>query len=453
MNILLINPWITDFAAFDLWDRPLGLLYVGAFMEARGHSVRLVDCMDRFQDGRGHKLNAHSGKHSTGKFHREIIEKPACFSHVPRYFTRYGIPVDLFKELLVDCPKPDAILVTSIMTYWYPGAFQAIELAREAYPEAPIFLGGIYATLCTEHAKAESGADYVIAKSSPEKIITAVEERTGIKGDGDIPSTQFGNWPEPLWGHYDNLPHAVVMTARGCPMRCTVCASRQLFDGFERRSPESAVASILSLAERGVRDIAFADDALLINADNYAAPMFEKLASHGAPVRLHTPNGLHVREITSEIAVLMKRAGVVTVRLSLESSSDERASDFSSKVSLEDFRLGAARIYDAGFAKKDVGAYILAGLPGQTLDEVIASAEFARSCSVAVKPALFSPVPGTSEFDKAVSAGMIAQDDDPLLQNNTLRTIDWLENGSDGYNEFRKLLTTQNREILQADEA
>ena len=51
MNALLINPWITDFAAYDFWNRPLGLLYVGAFLHQRGHSVRIVDCMDRFQDG------------------------------------------------------------------------------------------------------------------------------------------------------------------------------------------------------------------------------------------------------------------------------------------------------------------------------------------------------------------------------------------------------------------
>ena len=29
-KILLVNPWIYDFAAYDLWVKPLGLLYIGA---------------------------------------------------------------------------------------------------------------------------------------------------------------------------------------------------------------------------------------------------------------------------------------------------------------------------------------------------------------------------------------------------------------------------------------
>ena len=32
-DVLLIEPWITDFAAFDLWRKPLGLLCVGALLE------------------------------------------------------------------------------------------------------------------------------------------------------------------------------------------------------------------------------------------------------------------------------------------------------------------------------------------------------------------------------------------------------------------------------------
>ena len=45
-NILLINPWIYDFAAHDLWSKPLGLLLLGGFLRERGYEVRLLDCLD-----------------------------------------------------------------------------------------------------------------------------------------------------------------------------------------------------------------------------------------------------------------------------------------------------------------------------------------------------------------------------------------------------------------------
>ncbi len=317
MNIVLINPWVTDFAAYDFWMKPLGLLYVGAFLSLRGHNVRLIDCMDRFQDSGGWEIAGKFNKFGTGKFHREIIEKPLCLEHVPRHFNRYGIPLDLFRKLMTDSPRLDVVLVTCSMTYWYDGAFTAVSLVHELLPDVPVLLGGIYARLCTDHALKFSGADAVITESFPSRIIDSVECVTNEHGNGSDIDDHFSSWPDPLWSLYSQLSSAVAMTSRGCAMNCTVCASRQLFDGFERCDPIEAAKSIIRLAERGVKDVAFSDDALLFDTQNYANPMFEELAISGAPVRLHSPNGLHVREITPETAQLMKRAGMVTIRLSL----------------------------------------------------------------------------------------------------------------------------------------
>ena len=84
------------------------------------------------------------------------------------------------------------------------------------------------------------------------------------------------------------------------------------------------------------------------------------------------------------------------------------------------------------------------GLPGQTYEEVIDTIEFVSDAGVNIRPALFSPVPGTVEFDRAVHTGMIRYDDDPVLHNNTIRTVDWFEGGNDGYNEFIKLVSDAN---------
>ena len=147
MQILLVNPWITDFAAYDFWIKPQGLLYTGAFLRERGHDLRLIDCLDRFQPGAGTDPICHHGRFNTGKFHREPIAKPAPLATVPRRFARYGIPRDRFVQLLLDGPRPDVVLVTSVMTYWYQGVIEAITLIREHIPGVPVVLGGIYATL------------------------------------------------------------------------------------------------------------------------------------------------------------------------------------------------------------------------------------------------------------------------------------------------------------------
>ncbi len=47
-RILLVNPWIHDFAAYDFWATPLGLLTLGAMLRDHGARVSYVDCLDRF---------------------------------------------------------------------------------------------------------------------------------------------------------------------------------------------------------------------------------------------------------------------------------------------------------------------------------------------------------------------------------------------------------------------
>ena len=72
------------------------------------------------------------------------------------------MPLGVFREELSKINKPDIILVTSMLTYWYPGVFRAIWLIKEKFNDVPVVLGGIYATLCFEHAKKFSSADYIV---------------------------------------------------------------------------------------------------------------------------------------------------------------------------------------------------------------------------------------------------------------------------------------------------
>ncbi|MBL7073531.1 MAG: hypothetical protein ISS33_07200 [Candidatus Omnitrophica bacterium] len=46
-NILLVNPWIYDFAAYDLWLKPWGLLKISTILKKNGFNVYFVDAMDR----------------------------------------------------------------------------------------------------------------------------------------------------------------------------------------------------------------------------------------------------------------------------------------------------------------------------------------------------------------------------------------------------------------------
>ena len=109
-RVLLVNPWIYDFAAYNFWCEPLGLLSIGAVLRKAGYRVDLVDCL-----GGAWERPRPDG---TGKFRKEHLPKPASLLGVPRWYGRYGIPVEDFIRELSRMEEPDLILVTSSMTYW-----------------------------------------------------------------------------------------------------------------------------------------------------------------------------------------------------------------------------------------------------------------------------------------------------------------------------------------------
>ena len=197
LRALLINPYIYDFAAYNFWSSPLGLLYVGSILRENGFEIKLIDCMEvqekkRKGDGRA-------------PFIKEKVTKPASLKGIKKHFKRYGISPQELKKRLSDSDEPDLILVTSIMTYWYPGTQEVVGIAREVFPGSKIIVGGIYPTLCDNlAADTLKDADLIVKSNEIEKFYSFIE---------NIFSVSLSK--KPLMDDLDALPFPVMtsMTA------------------------------------------------------------------------------------------------------------------------------------------------------------------------------------------------------------------------------------------------
>jgi radical SAM superfamily enzyme YgiQ (UPF0313 family) len=417
-QVLCIHPWIYDVAAYNLWIEPLGLLTVAAVLREAGHQVALIDCLDR------HHPDApapHSWRdaYGCGQFAKVEVHKPPPLAHVPRRWGRYGLPLPVFDAELAAQPRPDAVLVTSMMTYWYPGPFEAIRRVKARWPDVPVALGGVYATLCTDHARTHSEADVVLpgpGEGTVLRWLAAVTSKAAPQ-DAALPG-------DVIPAHDLRRPqgYVAVQTSRGCPFHCPYCAVHQLAPGpFAPRPVERVVDEIAWCAESfGARDVAFYDDALLVHADAHLFPILAGVEAHGCRVRFHSPNGLHARLIDLPTAREMRRGGFVTVRLGLETCDPLQQARDGGKVDDEAFAGAVQALFAAGFSAREVAAYVLVGRPEQDLEEVRATVTFAHRLGVPVHLAQFSPIPGTAEWTTAVRAGLIAADADPLLHNNSI---------------------------------
>jgi hypothetical protein len=440
-ELILVNPWIYDFAAYDLWSKPLGLLHLATRLRQAGYNVHLIDCLR--QDRSTGQEDCYTRRparrlYGTGKFLRERATRPVPLKGIPRSYSRYGISPQLFVKCLESVPGPAALLVTCLMTYWYPGVQEAVRIFREVHPHVPVILGGTYARLCTEHALQYAGTNHVVMKAGMEALQSLFEI---FRGHG-IPTSLVPRAVEayPALDLYTDLEYVPILTSTGCPFRCSYCASKVLYPIMDRRSPTDVSEEILFWHKRyGVRDFAFYDDALLAGAESHAAVFLEEMARKGLSIRFHTPNALHVREIHPQTARLLFRAGFRTIRLGLETSDIALHHRTGDKLSEGDFEHAVQNLHAAGFEKGDIGAYVLMGLPRQTVESVRETVLFAHRVGAMPYLAEYSPIPHTPLWDEALACSKYDLASEPLFHNNSLLPC-WDENSKSRVPELRDLV-------------
>jgi radical SAM superfamily enzyme YgiQ (UPF0313 family) len=353
-----------------------------------------------------------------GKFWRQEVPKPLHLKGISRPYSRYGLSLETFSEELKKVQKPSAILVTSLMTYWYPGVKEVIRLAKKVHPGVPVLLGGIYARLCQHHASQTMQADRIVTGNDPYSLLKSL-------GEFGIPIPKLppdsGHSPYPAFDLLTQIDYVCLQTSMGCPYRCSYCASHFLDPKPIRRDPGEVLEEILFwYTDYGVRDIAYYDDALLIDAEKHFALLLEKLLRHHLDLRCHTPNAVHINEITAEIANLMHQTGFQTIRLGLETSDFSLHRNIDNKIAKGDFERAVQHLRNAGFAPNEIGAYILMGLPGQSVDSVMETIDFVANTGAIPFLSEYSPIPHTALWEKAISHSEYNLASEPLFHNNTI---------------------------------
>ncbi|MCX7785888.1 MAG: radical SAM protein [candidate division WOR-3 bacterium] len=406
-RFLLVNPWIYDFKAYDFWMKPLGLLYVASILRNAGYEIDYIDCLDRYQPELLKNISKlpKVDEFGRGKFYSQEIEKPEPYKNIERRYKRYGLPIELLDDVLSKMRKPDGIFVTSVMTYWYPGVFDAIKTLKRHFPNTPIVLGGIYATLCYEHAQKFSHADYVLP-GPIDKTLNQI--MPGIK------PFNFTEYPLPAFDLYPRLDYTCILTSQGCPFRCVYCVVPELYPKYIYRSIASVINEIEYYISLGVKNIAFYDDALLANPN--FKKILDEIITRKMNVNFHTPNGLHPRLLTQEIADKMFQAGFKTIYLSLETTDMKIHQEIDDKVTAEEFVRAVEYLKNSGFSESQLHCYLLIGLPELTSEQIIKSIDFVYSFGVSAHLAEFSPIPNSPIYKQLG----FDKNTDPLYHNNII---------------------------------
>ncbi len=409
-RVLLVHPPIYDFSAYDFWMKPYGLLRVAGRLrglcQLQSFDFLCSDAADAPPGGTWKRDAWKRDAWGRGPIPAEGTAKPEIFSFLPRYYRRFGIPRESFRAWLEGRPAFDFALVQTGMTYWYLGLVETIEEIRRRSRETRIVLGGCYASLCPEHARS-LGADLVVRGGELDPLWRLLEREA-------LPEQR------PFWEAYAAPAYGVMKLADGCPFRCSYCASGRMHPGYAARPLDSVLEEWERLRSMGAAHIAFYDDALLFQPEKVLIPFLNAVLARGTGgLRFHTPNALHARLLTAELASLMVRAGFASFYLGAESISPEWLETSGAKVFPEELSKATEILKNTGVPGSSITAYLLLGHPAHSPEMIESSMRYIHRLGIRIMLAEYSPVPGTADGERY---GPAVAWQEPLWHNKTAFT-------------------------------
>ena len=234
------------------------------------------------------------------------------------YHRQRGDSIKLVNGISDDGFEPDIIYITSLFTYAWEPVHEVVGFYSTNYRRARVIVGGIYASLCSEHIKQTFGDSIEIY----EGLVPEVEE---------------------LLPDYSLVPEwkaSILFSSRGCIRKCPFCSVPQLEPEFEAKK------SVKHLIYPGHKKVILWDNNIL--ASPYWRNIFNELEESGLEVDFN--QGLDARLLTEETALRLKRLRIPIVRLAYDSKGIKRS--LKKSISL---------LMDVGISGRRIVVYCLYG--------------------------------------------------------------------------------------------
>ncbi len=381
---LLINPPVYDTQYWPHWSQPHGLLKVAAWLRRHGYTdLRLLDCL------------------ATNRRRRVSFRKCRLIQRddTTRQMWEFGWPLEKLQRELKrhaqgELFRPEEVWITSIMTYWWESTRDVVQLVQEVFdaPRPRVYVGGVYPTLCPEHADAR------LATESDDVVIVPGE----ISDEAACAWTDLSLYRDEI---YEAVPtYAIITGGRGCPFNCAYCAQKTLNNGRQRvqyRDPEDVAEEIAQkVRDYHIREVAFYEDNLLFDREQFMARL-DAMEQRGLKLELYAPEGMEPRLIEQELLARMRRAGFEKIYLALETIDNNVSRNWNRyQASVEKCDQAVSIAQECGFrvGSRDLNAFVLFGLPGEDLQAVVDTAVYASHRVGSVVPMLFTPVPASALF-------------------------------------------------------
>jgi len=379
LKILLIQPPPRNIQKEDIIVPPLGIAYLAAVLEKKGHNVGIID---GFAEG-----------------------------------LDYQTLENRIKDFV-----PDIVGITG-MTPVIDNAFRTVKAARKYAKH--IIMGGPHASMVRKNIFEQAPEiDFSIqgeGETSISMLVDAIDKGSNISSIPGLITRDFENPPACYIENLDSLPlparHLLpndkyryilskgkvttIFSSRGCPYHCIFCDKTVFGSKWRARSSENVLEEIeLVVRDLGVKSIVFYDDLFTVKKDR-VVEICKGILDRDLDIEWKAEGRVNI--VDEETLKWMKKAGCSMIAYGVESGNQKGLDYLNKGTKVEQIRNAFELTQKAGI--KPMGYFVL-GIPVETYEEEIGTIEFAKEIKAAYAQfSVLSPTPGTKLYDDVIKMG------------------------------------------------
>ncbi len=270
-----------------------------------------------------------------------------------------------------------------------------------------IVFGGVHPSALPEDCLENGWVDAVVVGEGEKAFLDIVQgnrerivKHPYVKNLDDLPFPDRHLIKEERNIHQAYLDNGIriasIFSSRGCPFRCTFCASHAVWSRkFRYRSVDNVLDEFEQLAKDLKIDfVKFSDDTFTVKKDWVKMFCEKKIKKN-----ITTPWGCNIRvdTVDEELLKLMKQCGCKEVWIGVESGSSKILKKMKKGIHLDQVRYVFKLTAELGFFRR---AYMLLGMPSEDIGDVKLSEKIVDEIQPdAVGFTILAPYPGTSYYD------------------------------------------------------